>query len=102
GAFDGLARAESGAPAEFVSRAVDHRDDCVGVSGAAGGDLGLDVNPADVEHDVDDLAHAGSDSGTDVVDAMPGTKVVEGGEVGFGEVYHVNVVADAGAVGGVV
>src|SRR5659263_548772 len=103
-ARDDLVQAVLGRPAEFVVDPGGGSDQLGGVAGPALHDVGRGVQPGGLPDRLDHLTHRVTRAGPDVehVLALLG-EVVQGGEVGLGEVQDVDVVADAGAVrGGVV
>ena len=84
-------------------RLVRRRDELRGVAGPAGRHRHRDRVAGDLADDLDDLAVGEAGAVAEVEDPVsPGVHRVEGQQVGGGQVADVDVVADAGAVGGVV
>src|SRR5699024_6864284 len=105
GGADDVVQAVLGLPAQRAGDALPGADQPGRVPGAGLTDLGRDLDALGAGDRVDHLAHAGPLAGADVegaVRALLTAQVVQGGDVGMGEVEHVDVVADAGSVGGVV
>src|SRR5699024_2691362 len=97
--------AELGLPAQQRLDAGDVGDQRRWVSGTTLAHFGYDVTAGHLADGVDDLLDRGSGPGADVEHGLrgpAGLHVVESGDVGLGEVLDVDVVADAGAIGGVV
>src|SRR5690349_1965906 len=94
-----------GLPAEFRGRQVGGGHDPGRVPGAAWGDGRGTVVAGDGVDVVDHLAHGDALAAADVDGELASGARLQGaggGHVGLGQVGDVDVVADAGAVGGVV
>ena len=92
---------KTGFPAEIVLDGGGAGDEDGGVSGTAGETLDLDFASGDAADGLDDLQHAEAFPVADVVDDfMFGFERSQGEQVGVGEIFNVNIVANAGAVGG--
>src|SRR5699024_1646368 len=105
GRADDVVQPVLGLPAQGLGDAVAGADQAGRVAGAAGAVLRGDLDALGAGDRVDHLEHARALAGADVegaVRAFLAAQVVQRGDVGVGEVQHVHVVADAGAVGGVV
>src|SRR6476469_5520015 len=88
-------------PAELVAGAVARRHKRGWIAGAAVLDLGGNGVTGDLPAGLDDLSNREPCATAEVVDAVAaGLGVFEGEQVCLGEVGDVDVVADAGAVGG--
>lgn len=71
-----------------------------GVAGPAAGDDDRHRLAGDATDGVDDLFDRMPAAGPDIVGDAACLEVVQGEDVGLGQVGHVDVVADAGAIGG--
>ena len=93
-----------GLPSQDLADAGGVADELGRVAGAAGELLGLQVQARGGNDLGDDLTHRGALAGADVEDVLghllAAGQVVQGGDVGDGQVLDVDVVAHAGAVGG--
>src|SRR5699024_215700 len=101
GGADDIVQAVLGLPAQRAGDALPGADQPGRVPGAGLTDLGRDLDALGAGDRVDHLEHAGPLAGADVegaVRALLTAQVVQGGDVGMGEVEHVDVVADAGSV----
>ena len=87
-------------PAEFGADFFRGGDEAWRVAGAAGFLDGFDVAAGDFFAGLDDFADGGAAAGAEVVEITLGG--IEREDVGLREVEDVDVVADAGAVGGLV
>ena len=91
-----------GPPAELGANAVGLRHDGGRIAGAAGRERDLEIDARDRLHDVDHLEHrvAAAVAAIERQAAAAAAQMVEGDEMGVGEVADLDVVAHAGAVGG--
>ena len=72
------------------------------VAGAARGEFVREGSTRDFFESMDHFEHRSRMAGAEVVDIEAGFKPLDGGEVTFGEVYYMDVIAEAGAVFGFV
>src|SRR5262249_23987922 len=100
GADDGLDVGVAGRPAEVAPEAIGGGHEDGRVAGSPGLHRGGDGMPRDAAGGIDDLEDAEAGPGADVVgEGTAGLDVLQGQDVGVGEVVDVDKIADAGAVG---
>ena len=102
GGDDGAQVIVLGLPAQHLHRLLRGGDELGGIAGPAGRDLRGDGVAGDAPGHVDDLLHREAHAVAQVEDIVLATleQIVQGQDVGLGQVGNMDVVPDAGAVGG--